>query len=71
MISREFQPFSPPAAADILECHQLAHEFRRESDRREAFEEYCQWYDETARKHREEFKQMENDINILGWFRRR
>ena len=73
MIPNDFRPFSQPPedVADILECHQLAYEFCQEIDRREAFENYCQWYYETARKHQEELKQMENDLNILGWFRRR
>ena len=69
-MSDGFQHLIPnlPPAADIFNSHQLAYEFRREVQTREDFAAYCRWYHETANQHEQEFKNMRNDLNILGWF---
>jgi hypothetical protein len=61
-------PSIPPQGEEIFMTHHLAFEFRREVEYRENFKAYCQWYQETALKHQQELKKMENDFNILRWF---
>ncbi|MEO1351194.1 MAG: hypothetical protein AAFW84_20695 [Cyanobacteria bacterium J06635_15] len=63
-----FAPLPTSNSADVLELQQVAVEFRQEIEHREAFEGYCQWYDETARAHRKELASMQRDIPILDWF---
>ncbi|MEL6222100.1 MAG: hypothetical protein AAFQ57_03335 [Cyanobacteria bacterium J06626_14] len=61
----------PSSAAiwdDTLKVHQLTYDFYSEVSYRQEFDAYCQWYEETAAKHRAEAESMKNDINILGWF---
>jgi len=60
-----------PEAADVFASNQLACEFRLELEYREKFQQHCQWYRETAEKHRQEAVAMKKDINIFGWFLRR
>lgn len=55
-------------AAEILKAHQLTREFHQEVEYREDFNQYCQWYYETAERHRQELEKMRGDINIFGWF---
>lgn len=55
-------------AAEILKAHQLTREFHQEVEYREDFNQYCQWYYETAERHHRELEKMRKDINILGWF---
>ncbi|WP_448564879.1 hypothetical protein [Trichothermofontia sp.] len=64
-------PSSPDIAPEILQVHQLAYDFRYEVEVRREFQRYCQWYYETAKRNQQEFLKMQQDINILGWFRRR
>ncbi|MEC4983583.1 MAG: hypothetical protein SAJ37_12320 [Oscillatoria sp. PMC 1068.18] len=59
---------SPPPAAEIFATHQLAYEFRRETEYRQRFAEYCEWYRHTAQIHQQELKSMRKDLPILGWF---
>lgn len=54
--------------ADALDLHQAAQEFRLEVERRQAHEEYCQWYYEAARQTQAEHQAMANDPNLFGWF---
>jgi len=62
---------APPPAADIFATYQLAYEFRREVDYRQEHQRYCEWYQQTAERHRQELQKMQNDINLFGWFCRR
>ena len=55
---------------EALEATQLTREFHEEVASRQAFDDYCQWYYETADNHRRELQKMRGDINILGWFLR-
>jgi hypothetical protein len=73
-MSQEFNNFIPnntPPPAEILQCHQLTFDFRREVQTRDNFKEYCQWYKETAQQHQNELTKMQNDLNFFGWFLKR
>ena len=61
---------APPShpLIEIFESHRLTHEFYQEVEYRDEFKAYCQWYRETALKHKEELDKMQGDINIFGWF---
>ncbi len=61
---------APPPAAEIFATYQLAYEFRREAEHREALQQYSDWYYITAQRHRQELEKMRGDINIFGWFNR-
>ncbi|MBO9997537.1 MAG: hypothetical protein J7641_00795 [Cyanobacteria bacterium SID2] len=60
----------PPPIDNRIAVHHVTREFHREVEYRSDFESYCQWYYETAAKHRQELEKMQGDINILGWFSR-
>ncbi|HBY78824.1 MAG TPA: hypothetical protein DEG47_17885 [Cyanobacteria bacterium UBA11148] len=62
---------APPPPADIFSTYQLTHQFYREAEARQEFQAYCEWYRQTAKRHQKEFKKMQGDINIFGWFCRR
>ncbi|WP_017325973.1 hypothetical protein [Synechococcus sp. PCC 7336] len=70
MLPHEFEPFISEAnrAEAVLESFELSLEFSREVRHREAFEQYCQWYYQTADTHRRELAQMRGDLNIFGLF---
>lgn len=55
-----------------LALQQAAQEFRLEVERRQAHEDYCQWYYETARQNQAEAIAMKNDIDLFKpfWNRR-
>ncbi|HEY9881035.1 MAG TPA: hypothetical protein V6D29_21425 [Leptolyngbyaceae cyanobacterium] len=55
---------------EILEIHQMAHDFQQEVADRERFAAYCEWYDQTAQKHQQEWIAMQQDIQPLKWFSR-
>ncbi|MGL6284055.1 MAG: hypothetical protein ACRC2J_16755 [Microcoleaceae cyanobacterium] len=61
-------PQAPQPASAILQVQQVTQEFYREVESRQEFVKYCQWYYETAAKHRQELNTMRSDINILSWF---
>ncbi|PPT10057.1 hypothetical protein CKA32_001617 [Geitlerinema sp. FC II] len=61
----------PPQLDDRIETHHVTREFHREVGYRRDFEAYCQWYYDTAERHRQEFQKMQGDINLFGWFSRR
>jgi hypothetical protein len=66
---RHIIPVLPPRSS-IFASYQIAYEFRREVESRQAFEEYCQWYRQTAEAHQQELAKLKGDLNILGWFKR-
>lgn len=53
---------------EILELQQAAHEFRFEVEKRQAHEDYCQWYYRMAEQNRAELDAMQNDVNFYGRF---
>lgn len=68
-----FQPITPlsPAEAEILEIYRDTYKFYREVERRQALDEYCQWYYATADQHRQDLITMRQEVNLMGWFCRR
>jgi hypothetical protein len=64
---QQIVPLPPGEAEALLMAHQLSFEFYEEVRFRAAFEEYCQWYQQTAERHRQELEAMRNDINLRGW----
>ena len=64
-------PSDSNSGLEILEAHQVTYTFYEEVRYRQDFEAYCQWYYDTAERHRQEFESMKNDLNILGWFCRK
>jgi len=61
----------PPALDEQIERHHVTREFHREVHYRQDFQAHCQWYRETAARHRQELEKMRGDINVFGWFSRR
>ncbi len=59
---------TPQSAADILQVYQVTSEFYQEVKYREEFEQYCQWYTETAERHQQELQKMRGDFNLFSWF---
>jgi hypothetical protein len=58
----------PQSEIEILEAYAVSHEFYREAQIRQEYEQYCQWYEQVAAQHRQEFESLKRDINFLGWF---
>jgi hypothetical protein len=69
-ILRRIVPIPPPES-ELFENYKITHAFYDEVRLREAFEQHCQWYQQTAAQHQRELKQMRGDINLFGWFCRR
>ena len=63
----------PQETIDLLELHQLAHEFSQEQIHREATEAYCDRYAEMVEQHRHEQVVMQSEANLfaLFWQKRR
>ena len=53
---------------EALELHQAAQEFRLEVERRQAQEEYCQWYYDMAKQTQADNAAMAGDFNFYRWF---
>jgi hypothetical protein len=73
MLPNEF-PQGAPIPQDVaqnLESAKVTREFYHELEHRQAFDGYCQWYYQTAERHRQELTKMRGDINIMGWFNRK
>ncbi|MEB3828583.1 hypothetical protein [Phormidium sp. CCY1219] len=72
MLPKEFPQITPTPQnfAESLQAAQVTREFYEELEYREEFENYCQWYRDSAECHRRELEKMRGDINILGWFSR-
>jgi hypothetical protein len=59
----------PPAEVDRqFEAHTFTRAFYDEVQIRQAHADYCDWYRQTAAQHRQDFAQMQNEWNPLGWF---
>lgn len=58
----------PEPEFDILEIQQVTYNFYAEVRCRQAFEQYCQWYYDTARCHQIEHDKLKQDWNLMGWF---
>ena len=62
---------SLPATPEIFAGQQLAHEFRWEIEQRQAFDDYCRWYEAIARQNQQEAAAMAKDFDLRSWLRRR
>jgi len=60
-------PLPETEAQALLQSHDAAYEFYREVRYREAFEQYCRWYAETAAANQRDLAQMQREINLFGW----
>ncbi|MEO0539617.1 MAG: hypothetical protein AAFZ80_02005 [Cyanobacteria bacterium P01_A01_bin.105] len=60
-----------PAVHQSILLHQAAVEFHQEIAARQAFADYCRWYDETAQQNQIDLAAMRHEAEILGWFRGR
>ncbi|MBD2578022.1 hypothetical protein [Oscillatoria sp. FACHB-1406] len=71
-MSQEFRFIlpAPPPPAEWFATHHLAREFRHEIEARQQFQDYCEWYAETAERHQKELRSMRGDIKLFGWFLR-
>jgi hypothetical protein len=69
MFSDDLQFLNPGTPElETLELQQIAYDFRREVEHREAFEQHCQWYRDAAAYHQKELLQMQTEVNLFGWF---
>ncbi|MFP4575343.1 MAG: hypothetical protein ACOC07_01445 [Coleofasciculus sp.] len=61
-MSEEFRQIfpTPPPAADIFATYQLTQEFHQETQYRQEFESYCQWY----RHYPNHLHRKESELNI-------
>ncbi|MEL7501202.1 MAG: hypothetical protein AAFN18_01905 [Cyanobacteria bacterium J06554_6] len=66
------RPAAPSIQAvhESILLHQAAVEFRQETEARQAFADYCRWYDKAAQQNQAELAAMRHDVELLGWFRR-
>jgi len=62
---------TPDQSIENLELHQIAQDFRRETQYRQQFEYHCHWYTQISRQHQQELATMTSDIDLFGWFWRR
>lgn len=62
---------APQPLSEAIVTYALTRDFYREVEYRAEFEDYCNWYYETAAANRAELQRMQGDLNFLGWFNRR
>jgi hypothetical protein len=55
---------------EYLELHQIAQELHLEIEYREQFEQYCEWYYQTAQQHQQDYARMQLEPNLLSLFNR-
>ncbi|NEO27890.1 MAG: hypothetical protein F6K03_13635 [Kamptonema sp. SIO4C4] len=68
----EYPNYVPkPTPPELFSTYQLAYEFHREAQVRQDHQEYCQWYNEAAQRHQQEYQRMQGDINLFGCFLRK
>ncbi len=61
----------PDIAPEQFKGHHLAYKFRHEIEQRQAFEDYCRWYEAIAEQNRQELEQMRSEFDLFKWFCRR
>lgn len=70
-MSNHFRYIVPaPQPDEYFAAYQATSQFYREVQSRAELQRHCEWYYTTAKRHRQELKQMQGELNILGWFRR-
>jgi len=69
-MSQEFHAYIPtiPQVPNLFATRQLAFEFRREVEYRQEFQDYCQWYAQTAMQHQQDLQKMRGESNLFRWF---
>lgn len=55
---------------EVLEPYRVSLAFYDEVRRRQALEEYHQWYVQTAEQNRRDLEMMRREFNIMGFFSR-
>lgn len=73
-MSQELQrivPSSESIVNETIAVNETTYQFYREVEVRSEFKRYCEWYNSTAKKNREELEKMRGELNIFQWFRRR
>lgn len=73
-MSQDFPQIIPSEQSQVEEnllVHQTTREFYDEVQIRSEFQQYCQWYYDTAEHHRQELEKMRGELNIFAWFRRK
>ncbi|MEO1374433.1 MAG: hypothetical protein AAFW70_08990 [Cyanobacteria bacterium J06635_10] len=73
-MSQELQrivPSSESIVNETIAVNETTYQFYREVEVRSEFKRYCEWYNSTAKKNREELEVMRGELNIFQWFRRR
>ena len=70
MFENLLQRYDAPSheTIEILELHQIAHEFKQEQIYRQALDAYCERYDNMAQQHQREHAAMQNDPDLFGLF---
>lgn len=63
-------PIPPPTTQDIFAAYQTTRQFYQEVHARIELEQYSEWYQLAAERHRQELAQMRSELNIFRWFRR-
>lgn len=76
MIARQIPPmklpevrYVLPPASEQFAIFQFSQAFHQEVAYRQEQARYCQWYRETAVQYRSEYRALQRDLNVLGWFR--
>ncbi|MBC7968963.1 MAG: hypothetical protein H7Z11_02315 [Verrucomicrobia bacterium] len=62
---------APQPLSEAIVAYALTRDFYREVEHRAEFEDYCDWYYQTAAANQAELQRMQGDINLFGWFNRR
>ncbi|MBE7380129.1 MAG: hypothetical protein F6J95_001800 [Leptolyngbya sp. SIO1E4] len=66
LLQRYWTP--PQETIELLELHQIAHEFRQEQAHREAWQAYCRHYEELAQQHQQDHAAMQAEPNLFAFF---
>jgi microcompartment protein CcmL/EutN len=69
--SHHIVPIPQPDVEEVFAVHQTTYAFYEEVRVRQAFEQYCQWYEQVADQHRRELTAMREEFNLIRWFYRR
>ncbi len=65
---QQIVPLPQAQAEEVLLVQQASYDFFAEVRFRQAFDAYCEHYQQMAEQHRQELEAMRNDVNVLGWF---
>jgi hypothetical protein len=60
-------PTDPPMPDEVAGVV-LSFQFHQEVEHRQAFADYCQWYETIAQEHQGELERMRQETNFFQWF---